>query len=348
MHQNLSKNPTGRHHPFIKGLILILILSIFGISCNLSSLTSQINPQETVSQDEANLISASVLLTLDARKQLQLPSEMPSSTIPPADPPTAEAAAPTEPPPPPTQEPPTETPTPEVIDIESQIQNANILLYEDAGSEGLKRHVKEALDRGGYQYTDVAGEIGRFKTELLSGVEWDLIISAAESRSHIRGEFFDYMNDALNNDAAVIIEVWYLDEIIRGKVSSIMDRCGFRLYKDWYNPDLDSRSIFWLDPSHPLLSNPNPNPSLVHYGPYWLNTDVGDLLMSTSSSNGVLLAGTIQSRKNDHGTIGVCDDGRLILQTFSSHDYKSADVINLWQNYIYFTLKNHFDTINNN
>jgi hypothetical protein len=347
MHQNLSKKPAGRHHPFNKGLMIILLLAVLSLSCNLSSLTNQINPQDSGSQEDANQIAASVQQTLDARKQLQQPSEMPSATIPPAAPPTAEVAAPTEPPPPPTEEPPTETPTAEVVDIESQIQNANILLYEDSGSEGLKRYVKEALDRGGYQYTDVAGEIGRFKTELLSGVEWDLIISAAEARSHVRGEFFDYMNDALNNDAAVIIEVWYLDEIIRGKVSSIMDRCGFRLYKDWYNPDKDSRSIFWLDPSNPLFSEPNPEVSLVHYGPYWMDGDVGDLLMSTSSSNGVLVAGTIQSRKNDHGTIGVCDDGRLILQTFSSHDYKSADVINLWQNYIYYTLKNHFNTINN-
>lgn len=345
MNQNSLRNPIVHHHPYKRGLMIVVLMAVLSLSCNLSALTGP--TQNPGSPDEANQIANSVQQTLDARKQLQNPTESSSPTIPPADTPTVEAAVPTQPPPPPTEVPPTKTPTPEVIDVESQIQNANILLYEDAGSEGLKRYVMEALDRGGYQYTDVAGEIGRFKTEMLSGVEWDLIISAAEARSHVRGEFFDYMNDALNNNTSVIIEIWYLDDIIRGKVSSIMDRCGFRLYKDWFNPDLDSRSIFWLDPSHPLLAEPNPDVSLVHYGPYWITGDAGDLLMSTSSASGKLLAGLVQSRKNDYGTLGVCDDGRLIIQTFSSHDYRSADVINLWQNYIYYTLKNHFNTINN-
>ncbi|HTP02521.1 MAG TPA: hypothetical protein VMJ64_14195 [Anaerolineales bacterium] len=37
-----------------------------------------------------------------------------------------------------------------------------------------------------------------------------------------------------------------------------------------------------------------------------------------------------------------CYDGRVILQTFSDHDYRQEEIIALWQNYIHYTLKNHF------
>jgi hypothetical protein len=342
MRRNPSSIPVFNHSPLGVIFLLVAILSIVSLACNFSIGAGDKGVQQTAAAEDSRLVANSVQLTLDARFATQ------PATLPPAPVPAAtEPAPPTEAPPPPTEAVPTDTPAPEPVNIDTQIQNAKILLYEDAGAAGLKREVMEALDRGGYSYTDVAGEIGRFKTELTSGTKWDLIISAAEARSYVRGEFFDYMNDSLNDGGSVIVETWYLDEIIRGKVSALMDRCGFRLFKDWENPDKDSRSIFWLQPDHPLLAYPNSGISLVHYGPYWETGDVGDFLMSTSSSNGVLVAGNVSYRKNDYGTIGVCDDGRLIIQTFSSHDYKSADMINLWQNYIYYTLKNHFEFINN-
>lgn len=329
-------------HSILKKVWFILIvLSVVGMACSFS-IGNTTDSGQPPSADDADLIAQSVQLTIAARQ----PSEAP--TVPP--PPTPEATeAPT---PEPTIEEATATlpavkknPTPETMDLDTRIRSANILLYEDAGAAGLKRFVKEALDRGGYSYTDVSGEIGTFKSQLDSGTEWDLIISSAEARSYVRGEFFDYMNDALNRGGAVIIETWYLDEIIRGKVSAIMDRCGFRLQKDWNDPEKDSRSIFWLDPNHPLFSYPNSDVSLVHYGPYWLTGDVGDLIMSTNNSNGTLVGGNVTYRKTDYGLLGVCDDGRLILQTFSSHDYQTAQMINMWENYIYYALKSHFEAI---
>ncbi|MHC1784074.1 MAG: PT domain-containing protein [Anaerolineaceae bacterium] len=328
--------------------LVLIIPALLAMACNFSSGDGNDSSQQPAATDDSQLVAQSVQLTLNARQPTQAPTELPTvapvvTEAPievPTEAPTEETVVETPPPV-------IEIPTPEVVDIETQIQNANILLYEDAGAAGLKRYVKEALDRGGYSYTDVAGEIGRFKAELNSGVEWDLIISSAESRSFIEGEFFEYLNDSLNDGGAVIIELWYLDEILRGKVSSIMDRCGFRLQKDWKDPDKDSRSIFWLQPDHPLLSYPNSGISLVHYGPYWLTGDVGDLLASTNNSNGVLVGGNVTYQKNSYGLVGVCDDGRLVLQTFSSHDYQSAQIINLWENYIYYTLENHFLYINN-
>jgi len=40
--------------------------------------------------------------------------------------------------------------------------------------------------------------------------------------------------------------------------------------------------------------------------------------------------------------LATCFEGRVIIQTFSDHDYHQADIIPLWQNYIHYTLKNHF------
>jgi hypothetical protein len=292
--------------------------------------------------DDADFVAQSVELTLAARQTAQSPVE-PQPAAPEA--PAVVTEAPVEEP---TKEKPTPPPfaviteEPVEMDIETLIQNASILLYEDAGSAGLKRYVKEVLDRGGYQYTDVAGEIGKFKSELQSGEDWDLIIVAAESRSYIEGEFFEYLNDFLNEGGAVVIETWYLVDILRGKVAAIMDRCGFRLHKDWNNPDKFSRSIFWLHPNHPLLSYPNSDINMQHYGPYWLSGDVGDLLMSTDDSRGVLVGGNVNYRKTDYGLLGVCDEGRLVLQTFSTHDYTSGEVKKLWENYIYYTLESRF------
>ncbi len=337
MRRNFLKRLASRNDPLKVLFLAVSLLSIAAMACNFSFGGDKNTSQGSPTQDDSQLVAQSVQLTLDALQPTQAPTIPPSPTAEPTE--AAEVALP------PTLEIPQDTATPEAPDIESQIQNARILLYEDIGAEGLKRYVKEALDRGGYDYYDVAGEIKPFKNELVNG-DYDLIIAATESRSHVRGEFFDYMNDALNRGSSVILEIWYLDEVIRGKVSSLMDRCSFRLFKDWLDPDKDSRSIFWLQPDHPLLTYPNSDISLIHYGPYWTG-DAGDFLMSMSGSGGELVAGNVSFRKSDYGTIGVCDEGRFIIQTFSTHDYKSAEVIKLWENYIYYALKSHFEAMNN-
>jgi len=38
-----------------------------------------------------------------------------------------------------------------------------------------------------------------------------------------------------------------------------------------------------------------------------------------------------------------CLDGRLVWQTFSTHDYKDQDMISLWQNYIYNALQARYE-----
>jgi pSer/pThr/pTyr-binding forkhead associated (FHA) protein len=250
------------------------------------------------------------------------------------------------PPPPPTETPlppPTATeappPTP---DMAALMQGAEILLFEDIAGAYLNRHVKQALDNGGYQYTDLKDRVGDFKTELLSGKPWDLIIVAVEARSAVQGEFFDYINTHLTDGVGVIIEIWNLDKIGGGRASQVLSRCGVAVQSDWNDPP--NRSVMWLVPEHPIFHQPNEGVSLVNYSPYWVG-DAGDLLRKTSGSDAVLLGGTIATEKDRYGTLVSCMDGRLIIQTHSSHDYRAELIVPLWENYIDFTLRSHFEAL---
>ena len=281
-----------------------------------------------LAQQKQALDAASTQAALQAQAA---PPTLPPPTLP--APPEATASLP--------PQPPTATPTPE---LEELIQNANILLYEDiAGYYDLTRWVRDALDARGWEYTDVGDAVGNFKSEILSGKKWDLVIVAAEARSGFQGELFEYLSDAVNKDVAVIIETWYLDEMALGPISDITSQCGVRFQKDWYEPDRNSRSIVWFDPEHPLFHYPNEGFSLVHNATYWVDGDAGDMMKTrTGGGNGKLVAGIYAWEKDNYGTIAVCYDGRVILQTFSTHDYRKSDMTDLWQNYVYYTLNNHF------
>jgi hypothetical protein len=95
------------------------------------------------------------------------------------------------------------------------------------------------------------------------------------------------------------------------------------------------------------LHEPNVIPNRLSNAPSLWSGDIGDLLELKSKGgepvgDAVLLAGTNGSWKTDHGTLVSCLRGRLILQTFSSHEYNYGEVVQLWQNYVYNALKSHF------
>ena len=238
--------------------------------------------------------------------------------------------------PPPTDVPPTPTP-----DFEAWMKSAKILLFEDVAGEYMDRYIKTALDTMDLTYVDVKDAVGDFKAQLLSGTDWDLIITGVEARTGVRGEFFDYLNDSLNNGSSVILEIWDLDELAGGKISSLLLRCGIKFQADWWNPPDETRSIWWLAPDHPIFHEPNEGMSLAHYSVYW-SGDVGDLIKLGTGGDATLLAGNLAWEKGSHGTLATCLDGRFIIQTFSTHDYHKEDAILLWQNYIYYGLKNRF------
>lgn len=254
-------------------------------------------------------------------------------------PPTEPPAAPTPIPLPAITDTPLPSPTPNYDDM---IKNANILLYEDiAGYYNLTRWVRDALNDGGYKYTDVGDAVGNFKAEILSGKKWDLVIAAAESRMGFQGELFEYLADAANKGTAVIIETWYLDYMAAGPISRITGKCGVGFQKNWMNPDRDSRSVIWLNPDHPMLHYPNEGFTLVHYNPYW-EGDAGDMMYKKSSGDGEIIAGLYSTEKSRYGTLAVCYEGRVVIMTVSTHDYRKSDMTALWQNMTYYTLKNHF------
>lgn len=303
------------------------------------------NTQATSDAADATRIAQEVQATLLIQQSTQLaqqateqanqsspPTQAPTETPPPTN--TPQPAEPTQPPP--TDIPPTPTP-----DIQAMMKDANILLFEDMAGLYEVRYIKDALDIMGLPYVDVGDASGNFKNQILSGTDWDLIISGAESRNKIQGEFFVYLNDELSKGTAVIIEIWALDEIGAGKISNILTRCGVKFQKDWYDPE--SPSLWYLAPEHPVFHEPNEGMSLTRFVDYW-QLDEGDLIELTPGSDATLLVGNIATEKYRYGTVATCLDGRLIIQTHSTHNYRQDDMVRLWQNYIYNTLKAHFLT----
>ncbi|GAB4522693.1 MAG: hypothetical protein Fur0018_04750 [Anaerolineales bacterium] len=236
---------------------------------------------------------------------------------------------------------PPEPSTPAPPSLDERIRGADILLYENIVHDFLPRYVRDALDQAGYTYVDTGDASGQFKAHLLSGAHWDLIIASMESRNVAQGEFYRYLNDQLDQGAAVIIETWNLDDIAGGSAAPILERCGAVVQSDWNNPPLNARALWWLAPQNPIFHQPNNGFSLISPDVYW-DGDAGDLLMLQASSDAVLLAGVTAGETRKAGTLISCMDGQLLIQTFSTHDYRYENIIALWQNYVYNTLKVHF------
>lgn len=231
------------------------------------------------------------------------------------------------------------TPTP---DVESRIKSAKILVYENTDESGIGMWVQDALNGMGLQYTQTGSYSGHFMENLDSGTKWDLIIVDAEAKDIISGEFWGVINTRLARDkAALIVEIWYLHSEANGPISEILSGCGIRYQKA--NPMADS--IYWWVPDHLVFNEPNTVlPLIHHFQQFWsvASGGDGDRIALGSGGDATILAGNSSSPTNDGGVLATCYQGRVIIQTFSDHDYDQADILPLWQNYIHYTLKNHF------
>jgi hypothetical protein len=232
-------------------------------------------------------------------------------------------------------------PAPTAIDqdFDTWIRSASILLYEDmAGDFSAYRFIQLALDGMGLRYTDVRDALGHYKTQLLSGGPggqgWDLIISGKESRTAVSGEFYVYINDAINLGSSVIIEEWDIDSIGYGKISTLLSRCGVSLHRDWIGEPLDKQLLYPMDGTHPVHHTPNEGISLTNPSDFWTWNvfDLGDLLRLTPGSNATLIWGARTNNKDSYA-----------IQTYGSHSYGQDRVVLMWQNYIYNTLKARYD-----
>ncbi len=243
----------------------------------------------------------------------------------------------------PTQgQPPVDVPTQAQVtptqDLDARMKSAKILVYENTDERNIGLWIKEALDNRGLTYTHTGSYSGRFMENLNSGTIYDLIIVGAEDKDKISGEFWDVINTRLNRDkVALIVEIWYLDREANGPISKIMGKCGIRYQKDW---DL-AESIYWWVPTHPIFNEPNRVLPLIHFDRFWAN-QTGDRIRLGGSGDATLLAGLQVNSSSEGGVLAVCMEGRVIFQTFSDHDYHEEDIVPLWENYIYNTLKAHF------
>jgi hypothetical protein len=327
-----AQKHTSHHH----GTIAIAALVLLALACNLQSAAAPQTPlfDPTRAALEIQATSMSLQLTQQALEAQQIPATavLQPTALPVSDPPTATLPSIT---PTSMENSPTAAP-----DFEEQMKSAKILLYEDTPFIGL--WIKDTLDGMGLKYTFVGDALGTFMENLNSGIQWDLIIVGAEAHDEVSGDFFDILTDrVVQDDVALIVEMWYLDLIAGGRVKPLTTKCGIDLQKNY---DAAS-SIYWLESDSPFFIEPNMAIPLIHYDPYW-QYQAGDYLKLVPGSEATLLGGMYQNRDSDYGVIATCFEGRVIFQTFCNHDYHQEDIQLLWENYIYNTLKNHFSAIN--
>jgi len=317
-----------------RGKIMMVVLILITLACSLpTSVTPQapvFDPTKAALEYQATAMSQQMTQQALAAAQTSQ-AVQPAQVVPSPVPPTAEQATESIPP---TTEP--VVPPVETQDINERMKTAKILVYEDTPYIGL--WIKDTLQGMGLKHTFVGDAMGNFMENLNSGIQWDLIILGAESHDYVSGDFFDVITERVVNDkTALIVEMWYLDEIANGRIRPLTTKCGIELQKSYDLAD----SIYWLESSHPVFTEPNIAIPLIHYETYW-QWQAGDYLRLLPGSDATLLAGMYQNRDNDYGVVATCFDGRVIFQTFCNHDYHEADIQLLWENYIYNTLKNRF------
>jgi hypothetical protein len=338
-----------------------LVLVIVSLACSLPTSQPQTPPglaetsialgvqQTSIASDKATLAARNAATATDEPSKTPVPpTDEPPSPSDTPQPPTATAK--------PTQAQATNTatvaPSATAVDIEAKIRSANILVYEDMmGSTVRKPLVHEAISEmnfSGGRVIEVGDALGNFKGQLINTTSWDLIIVAAEWRTAVQGEFWKYVYDQVNRNVAVVIEAWYLDKHY-SDIEPLLNKCGLEYQKNWGRGakyKVEDYVVYWLQPDHPFFGPPQQpvslaNPNYLYWVPP-LTEDAGDLLSLASSGDAVLLGGTQPGSKSQYGVLGTCLNGTMIIQTFSSHDYKSSEVVKLWKNYMHYTLTNHF------
>ena len=128
----------------------------------------------------------------------------------------------------------------------------------------------------------------------------------------------------------------------------MLDRCGIEIQGDLGRPEPPYEPakyyLYMLAPESPFLTTPNNITFPLHPTIYWTG-DGGDLIRPRSYTEARLLIGLYPDDIFRSGVVGTCYDGRVVVQTFSTHDYHLLDTTKLYQNYIINTLTNHFRAI---
>ncbi len=318
----------------IFGIVILLLILLLMLSCLISPTPTQ-DLQLTIDFLNNQATVNALILTQTALPLIIQPAPTDMQIIPPTYEPVIEVTE--------------SIPTPEILDINTLMKDARILLFEDMiGRPKTRRVAKETLEGMGLKYEDVGSAKGWLKERLLFGASggepWDLIILAVENRTagSITGEFFSYLRSNLDKGSSVILEAWHLDQIKNGEIKPILDKCGITVenYTGVAGSAMDL--VLWPLTTHPILTEPNNYPRLTKPTFYWQPSDYGDLMYITSTGDATLLIGRDSSQPTRHGVVVVCMGGQLIIQTFSSHNYDLDTMKMIWENYIYNALKTRF------
>ncbi len=298
----------------------------------------------TIAAQQATIQAQAALSTAQAVQQPQQPPQQPLQPTQPAVQP-----APLQPQVP-VQQPPAQPPQP-AGNFQEWMGSAQILLYEDMVSDPSEyRYVKKTLDAMNLRYKDDGNAQGWLKGDLLgnspSGKPWDLVIVAAEARSDVTGEYFDYIDDALDKGTSVILESWILDSVSQGRVSPILAKCGVQVYPYYPKTNSVNDVVLWPVGStsqHPIMNDPNGGLKFTRARDKWLYTfDLGSLMALTGRGDALFLLTQDATSDFKDGAVAVCMKGHLILQTFSSHSFEWDTMYPLWENYITNALKVRF------
>jgi hypothetical protein len=312
----------------IRLFVIFLIIISVSLACEVSSGNTNSNPDLVNTQ-------VAMALTLTAMSNVPADSNPPPQVLP-QDTATREKVMPTDTP---------EPPTPQ--DIQSLIDSSNILIYEEiAGYPEYITYVARALKSVGGHHVYVGDAMGTFLEKLNSGTKWDLIIVAAEARKAISGDYWTAIKTKVDDGAGLVAETWYLNRINGGKIGPFLNECGVEVQADWQKQVGDNRvnfGIYWTEPDSLVFNKPNQVSSFAASltSPAWYG-DIGDFLTIRDNSNARILASHSPGQNQNYGLITECMNGRVILQTFDSHDYPTDGMVALWQNYIIYTLTNHF------
>jgi hypothetical protein len=337
--------------------LLVILMIITGLSCNIFGDTS--SDEDDSTQETQVALGIQQTLTADAKDQA-VPTAESQTAVGDGEQPTPDSAAtqaalsagetpagdetpPTEPTNPPT----VPADEPEDPEFEERMHSANILLYEDIiNYPQLPRFVKNTLDSMDVPYDDVGSAKGDFKEKILggapSGQPWDLIIVAAEARGGIQGEFFEHLNQALERGSSIIFEVWHLDQIYLGKAAIFLNKCGVSV-RNYAGKNISDVAVFPVSGvDHPILNEPNGSIIFTNPTPVWAYSDLGDLFELTGSGSGQIIMATDPNDSTRNGVVTVCEGGKVIFQTFNSHNFPENVMRSQWENYIYNALKIRF------
>ena len=141
------------------------------------------------------------------------------------------------------------------------------------------------------------------------------------------------------------MEAWNLDEDGSDLTSYIEDKCAIRVEKTWARVNGSSNfsdfALYNLNQGLPLFDKPFKINLPMLPTIYW-NSDIGDLMAKNNGSKALFATGLTSKDPTRYGLLTSCNEGRLLLQTFSTHDYRLFETTELWANNIYYVLSNHF------